>query len=359
MIRILYATRVNLCLRRAHTHNILKTVELFGQSRGIEATLVSLGRQSCALEEMMSRHGALSPIRFSRARILWWFLLRNRASFDIFYARDPRLLATMAIARFFLRKKVIFEIHGSREWPFLHWLWILAFRVAHAHIFITQILRDEYRPYGEKPHMIIPCAGVDLMAFEAAAATPLRSTYHLAADAFILLYLGGSQGIYYDAKLLVDMMRYLPEPIILFLVGLKEHEGQKLKQRAETLGVNNRVFCIRRINPPEIPAYLLAADVLLNPKIKGYAGSVSSKLYEYLAAGKPIVASVVPADREVISEHNAVIVKPTAEAFARAIRQLFENPEERERLGKQAREDAKQYIWGERQKKLVEFISYL
>lgn len=355
MIRILYATHVNLCLRRAHAHNILKTVELLNQSRDIEATLVSSGKQSCAFEEMMSRHGLALPIRFLRARFLWWFLLRNPSSFDVLYARDPRLLVAMAIARFFLRKKVIFEIHGSREWPFLRWLWVLAFRVACAHIFITRILCDEYRPRG-KPCAIIPCASVDVAAFEAAAAAPLWRTHHLAADAFILLYLGGSQGIYYDAGLLVDMMPRLPVPVVLFFIGLKEREAQKLKRQAEILGMFGRVIFVERINPPEILSYLRAADILLNPKIKGFAGSISSKLYEYLAAGKPIVASVAPADREVIGEENAMIVEPTVEAFARAVKQLYEHPEERARLERRAREEAKKYTEEERRKKLEEFI---
>lgn len=354
MIRILYATRANLCLRRAHAHNILKTIELLDQSYGIEAALVSSGRQSCALEEMKDRHDIIAPIRFSRTRFLWWFLLRNHALFDVFYARDPRLLVAMAIARFFLRKKVIFEIHGSYEWPFLHWLWVLAFRVAHAHLFITRMLRDEYQPR-EKPYAIIPCAGVDLAAFRMTSA-PLRRMYHFAADTFILLYLGGSQGIYYDAELLVDMMSHLPEYCVLFLIGLKNKEANILQTRAETHGVGYRVIFIERVNPPEIPAYLLAADVLLNPKVRGYAGSISSKLYEYLAAGKPIVASVVPADREVINEENAVIVHQTAEAFAKAVKWLYEHPEERERLSRRAREEAKKYTQEERKKKLEEFI---
>lgn len=358
MIRIRYITRANLCLRRAHAHNVLKTVELLDENHGIEAMLVSSGRQSCAREEMMIRHGISSPIRFLHTRFLSWFLLCNRASFDILYARDPRLFIPMAIARFFLGKKIIFEIHGSYEWPFLHWLWVFAFRLAHAHLFITRMLRDEYRPY-DKPYAVIPCVGVDLAAFESASAAPLYHTYHRAADAFLLLYLGGSQGIYYDAGLLVNMMSYLPEHCVLLLVGLKNREAETLRTRAETLGVGHRVIFIERVNPREIPAYLLAAHVLLNPKIKGYAGSISSKLYEYLAAGRPIVASVVPADREVLSEENAIIVEPTAEAFARAVKRLYEHPEERERLGKHAREDAKKYAWEERKKKLEEFMKHI
>lgn len=355
MIRIFYATRVNLCLRRAHAHNILKTVALLGESPDIAPTLVGGGKQPCSLEEITSRHGISSPIRFLRARWLWWFLIRARDSFDVLYVRDPRLLGAMAIARFFLKKKVVFEIHGSYEWPFLHWLWILAFHVAHAHIFITQALRDEYRPRA-KPHAVIPCAGFDPAVFKAAAAAPLRSAYHLPLDTFILLYIGGSQGIYYDVGLLVDMMPRLSASAILFLIGLKDDEAQALKWRAETLGVGPRVIFIGRINPPEIPPYLLAADVLLNPKVKGFAGSVSSKLYEYLAAGKPVVASVVSADTEVINEQNAVIVEPNAEAFAQAIRWLIHHPKERTRLGENALEDAKQYTREKRKEKFTKFI---
>lgn len=356
MIRIFYATRANLCLRRAHTHNILKTVELLECHNDTHITLVVSGRQSCAVEEMIDRHGVAKPFVFARARWLPWFLARRRTSFDMLYVRDPRLIFSMIAARL-LGKKVIFEIHGSREWPLLYWLWKLAFRIAHAHVFITYALQKAYRPH-KKPHAVIPCVGVDLAAF-AAPPKPLRKEYNLSVDTSLLLYLGGSQGIYYHVTLLVDMMEWLPKNAVLFLIGLKDREAKIARARAETLGIKNRVFCIARVNPPEIPSYLCAADVLLNPKVKGYAGSVSSKLYEYLAAGKPIVASLVPADREVISEQNAFIVEPMAHAFARAVKQLYENPEERKRLGARARADAENYTWEERQRKLIEFIKNL
>ena len=344
MIRILYATRANLCLRRAHAHNILKTAALLATDGACEVTIVFSGTQSCTPEEMMARHGIDVPLVARHARSLTWHIIKNTSAIDILYVRDPRLLCAMIVARL-LGKKVIFEIHGSHEWPFLHWLWRLAFRIAHAHIFITRALRDEYQPR-EKPYTIISCAGVDPVAFDVTP-TPLRQEYRLSPDAFILLYIGGSQGIYYDVKILIDMMALLPRNHLLFLVGLKD---------AETGGDHDRVFRIGRVNPAEIPSYLRAADMLLNPKVKGYAGSISSKLYEYLAAGKPIVASVVPADREVLNEQNAMIVEPAADAFASAVTELYENTEKRERLGRQAREDSKKYTWQERQKKLSTFI---
>lgn len=340
MIRILYATRANLCLRRAHAHNILKTVELLATSDGIEIVLAASGRFTCGFNEVLARHGIHAPFTIRRARSLVWHIIKNASAFDIYYTRDPRLAVSMIIARL-LGKKIVFEIHGSHEWSFLHWLWRLAFRIAHAHIFITRALKEMYRPQ-KKPHAVIPCAGVDISTFDA----PPKQ-FSSSPDAFILLYLGGSQGIYYDVNVLIDMMAYLPRNHMLVLVGLKDTETAKKSDRVMHMG---------RVNPPEISAYLRAADVLLNPKVKGYAGSISSKLYEYLAAGKPIVASVVTADREVLNERNAMIVEPTANAFAEAVQELYENPEKREQLGRQAREDAKKYTWQERQKKLLEFI---
>ena len=98
MIRILYATRVNLCLRRAHAHNILKTVELFGQSRGMGAMVVSSGKQSCAFEEIMSRHGVRSPIRFLRTRFFSRFCSRREKIYGVL-APPARGLISLTINR--------------------------------------------------------------------------------------------------------------------------------------------------------------------------------------------------------------------------------------------------------------------
>jgi glycosyltransferase involved in cell wall biosynthesis len=344
MIRLLYATRANLCLRRAHAHNILSTASSLASDGACQVGVIFSGAHHCTTQEMRARHGIHVSFALRHVRSLMWHIMKNASTFDIYYTRDPRLLVSMALARL-LGKKVIFEIHGSHEWPFLHWLWRLAFRIAHAHIFITRALAEVYRP-SQKPYAIIPCTGVDLAAFDAPQ-KQLRQEYGLPPDAFILLYMGGSQGIYYNARILIDMMALLPRNHILFLVGLKD---------VSALQISNRIKCIGRVNPTEIPSYLRGADILLNPKVKGYAGSISSKLYEYLAAGKPIVASVVPADREVINEHNALIVEPTADAFSRAIMELYENQEKRERLGREAREDAMKYTWEQRREKLRSFI---
>ena len=60
----------------------------------------------------------------------------------------------------------------------------------------------------------------------------------------------------------------------------------------------------------------------------GYMGVSSGKLFQYLAAGKPIVCNIDIAFDDVITDNNLGIARDmfTAEEFAAAIRQCAEQP---------------------------------
>ena len=347
IMRILYITRANLCLRRAHSHNILATSALLGSISGVDISVISSGKQTCLPEELFMRHDIQIKVPYTRSHWLSGFIFRSRNNFDALYVRDPRLIIEMILARM-LGKKVIFEIHGSREWKGLSWLWRFAHRIAHAHIFITTLLKKYYGAC-QKPCAIIPTVGIDQEKYDNA------KSRRIFEQGFVALYLG-SQESYYDVAILVRMLARAPKQVVLVLVGIKDDGARDLKKIADELNVSDRVKIIARIDPSEIPAYLKGADVLLNPKVKGFEGSVSSKLIEYLAASRPIVASVVPADHEVLTEKNAIIVNPDPEAFASAIRGLIENSKKREELSGFAHTDAERYSNERRRALLEEFI---
>ncbi len=91
----------------------------------------------------------------------------------------------------------------------------------------------------------------------------------------------------------------------------------------------------------------------------GDIGGVASpmKAFEYLAAGRAILASDLPVFREVLSESNAVLAPPEdADVWARALDDLSAHPERRAMLGEQARKDAAQYSWTERARRSLEGI---
>ena len=81
------------------------------------------------------------------------------------------------------------------------------------------------------------------------------------------------------------------------------------------------------------------------------------KLFEYMAVGRPIVASHIPSIAEILNEENSVLVKPDdPEALARGIRFVLENNEFAEKISSQAYIDVQKYTWEARAKLISDFI---
>jgi len=116
----------------------------------------------------------------------------------------------------------------------------------------------------------------------------------------------------------------------------------------------------------QLPLYQAAADVLLMPYSReigissgaGHSAQISSpmKMFEYLASGRPIVASDLPVFHEVLNDNNAVFCAPeNPGAWQAALGALlFAEPARREALSKQAAKDAHKYLWTERAKRILE-----
>ena len=89
----------------------------------------------------------------------------------------------------------------------------------------------------------------------------------------------------------------------------------------------------------EIPAYVAACDVLASPRIAGT--NTPLKIYSYLRAGKPIVATDLHTHTQVLDREIAVLAPPQPRPFADALIALLATPGERERLSAAARERAR------------------
>jgi len=79
-----------------------------------------------------------------------------------------------------------------------------------------------------------------------------------------------------------------------------------------------------------VQCFLELADVLLSPRKAGR--NIPLKIFDYLAAGKPIVASNIDAHRAIIDETLAVLVAPNAEGMAKGINQLLGDPQRMDEL---------------------------
>ena len=131
----------------------------------------------------------------------------------------------------------------------------------------------------------------------------------------------------------------------------EEPDVSRVRDRAQQLGLSSMV------PPHEVAARLEAADVLVLPNP---ASTVSArytsplKLFEYLAMGRPIVASDLPAIREVVRDReNALLFEPgNAASLAHAIREAIEDRPLAEAIASRAFETAREYSWDRRAERL-------
>jgi len=87
-----------------------------------------------------------------------------------------------------------------------------------------------------------------------------------------------------------------------------------------------------------------------------------NKLFEYMASGKPVVASNFPEMRRIIEEGRCgLLVDPTDPGdIARAVLYLLEHPQEAEEMGRRGRKLVEErYNWEDMEKALGEVYARL
>jgi glycosyltransferase involved in cell wall biosynthesis len=159
-------------------------------------------------------------------------------------------------------------------------------------------------------------------------------------------------------EVLLEALARLPD-VEGLIVGGHESEPDlaQLKARAAGLRVQDRVKFTGLVAPSRVAGLLRSADVLVLPNT---ASAISTrftsplKLFEYMAAGRPVVASDLPAIREVLRhEVTGLLVEPgNSAAIAAAIRRLVDEPGLGDRLARAAAEVVANYTWDRRAERI-------
>jgi glycosyltransferase involved in cell wall biosynthesis len=109
--------------------------------------------------------------------------------------------------------------------------------------------------------------------------------------------------------------------------------------------------------PSAVPDALVQADVLALPNPASAISTHSTsplKLFEYMAAGRAIVASNLPAIREVLTDERTALLVAAGDpdALAAGIRRLAGDPGLRDRLADAALQAVAEYSWDRRAERL-------
>ncbi len=169
-----------------------------------------------------------------------------------------------------------------------------------------------------------------------ADAAAVRAQWGLASNTPLVLYTGTFEA-YQGLDLLFAAMAVVKQSrpdARLLLAGGKPDQVARAVADAKGAGIGDVTIFAGERHAAEIPAYLLAADVLTSPRSKGT--NTPLKIYQYLRSGKPIVATRLLTHTQVLDDETAMLTAPDANAFGAGILAMINDPAAGGRLGRNA-----------------------
>ena len=129
---------------------------------------------------------------------------------------------------------------------------------------------------------------------------------------------------------------------LLYIVGQGDHPEDRsfLENEAARLNIGSSVVFVGQLPQPQALAYVQESDVCTSPFYPTpiLQSTSPTKLVEYMAAGKPVVANDHPEQKRVIEESGAgICVAYDEDAFAAAILSLLRDPERSRAMGERGR----------------------
>lgn len=181
--------------------------------------------------------------------------------------------------------------------------------------------------------------GVDLPAFDAAAAADLAAEFDLDPDRPVLVYHG--------------TFSYPPNrEALTILVDEILPRLAKLGHRSQLLGIGRdapREFDHPDVRLPgsvrNLAGPLKACDIAVVPLTSG--GGTRMKILDYFAAGLPVVSTTKGCEGLPVADGEQLLIRDDWDDFARAVADLLENDDRRRALGEAGHEMARSLSWQE------------
>lgn len=379
--KIQYIANVRLPTEKAHGLQIMDMLTAFN-SAGLQVELIVPNRDNPIKEDLFNYYGKNSlPVKrlwcwdlISRARWLgsiaflvesltfaWSIKKYTRQSLKgtIVYTRD-------LLPLFFLSGRtlldggvtIVYEAHSLPSNP--GWVYKRLLSRVSKIVSITNGLKKDLVVLGfPENYILVAPDGVDLNLFQVKDNPQVcRTKLGLPQDRTIVMYTGHLY-TWKGVDTVLEAAEKLPELLFVF-VGGTEQDKESFIKKVQDKKLDNVIVC-GQVSQTLIPDYLGAANLLVLPnsahtKISALYTS-PLKLFEYMASGRPIVASQLPSIQEILTEESATFFTPDDPvSLVTAISEIITNKTRVQSKVEYAKKKVTEYTWSARVRAILTFL---
>jgi glycosyltransferase involved in cell wall biosynthesis len=291
--------------------------------------------------------------------------LIERSPPDFIYQRYARFSWAGVVAAARVQRPLFLEYNGSEVWVGRHWDHVgsldlleryerLNLRAAARIFVVSDVERKNLEARGVAAgKIVVNPNGVDTELFRPGiGGCAVRREVGIGESEVVAGFVG-TFGPWHGVVQLAEAIRLVPAnvPARFVLVGSGSLHGE-VERLLQAEVASGRVIFTGSVPHERVPQLLDACDILVSPHIPLTDGSdffgSPTKVFEYMAMGKGIVASRLGQIGEVLADDKtALLVEPgNVRQLADAIVKLVQSPDLRTRLGANAREVALQkHTW--------------
>jgi len=386
-IKIYYIVNARIPTEKAHGFAISKTCEKLGfLGDDIELVLPTIGGglpdnifnyYGLNKEFTVTRISTINFIRYAKilGRLSFWlnefffnlilagkfFIIRREGA--VVYTRDEFIAFIFSFLY-----PTFWEANDKFPKKNLFWYKIIL-RKIRGIVVVNNIIKSWYadKLKFNSDRVIVARNAVDLHDFERVGDDEevMRSELSLPSDKTIIGYVGKFKTVGEEkgVEFLIDCMnevKKFSDKYLLCCVGGNQKDIDDTNKLIKDRGLEGYVKLIGHVGRDLVVKYLKSFDILAMPfpDTYHYRYRMSPiKMFEYMAAKKPIIATDLPTIREVLDERNAYII-PSDEInyFIEAVRKIENDPEEAKARSLRAYQDVGQYTWLNRARIIVGFI---